>query len=63
MSGGVELKNTLQLQFDPVVELPENPRERVGSLPVDDETFDAVLQEFVDRIELELQHILEFDTA
>ena len=45
------------------VELPKNPRDRVGSLPVDDETFDAVLQEFVDRIELELQRIFEFDTA
>ena len=45
------------------VELLENPRDRVGSLPVDDETFNAVLQKFVDRIELELQRIFEFDDA
>ena len=45
------------------VELPENPRDRVGSLPVDDETFNAVLQKFVDRIELELQRVFEFDDA
>ena len=45
------------------VKLPENPRERVGDIPVDDETFDAVLQEFVDRIELELQRAFEFDAT
>ncbi|WP_123533105.1 DUF5783 family protein [Halosimplex salinum] len=43
------------------VELPENPRERAGPVPVDDETFDAVLREFVDRIELELRRLFEFE--
>lgn len=43
------------------VELPENPRERAGDLPVDDETFDAVLQDFVDRIEHELRRVFEFE--
>jgi hypothetical protein len=43
------------------VELPENPRERAGSVPVDDETFEAVLREFVDRIELELRRIFGFE--
>lgn len=43
------------------VELPDNPRERAGDVPVDDETFDAVLQEFVDRIELELRRIFGFE--
>jgi hypothetical protein len=39
------------------VELPENPRERVGDLPVDEATFDTVLEEFTDRIELELARV------
>ena len=43
------------------VELPENPRERVGDLPVDEETFDAVLDEFVDLIELELSRVFGFE--
>ncbi len=44
------------------VELPENPRERAGDVPVDDETFDAVLAEFVERIELELRRVFELET-
>ena len=43
------------------VELPENPRERVGTIPVDDETFEAVLTEFTDRIERELARVFGFD--
>lgn len=43
------------------VELPENPRERAGDVPVDDETFDAVLEEFVERIELELRRVFDLD--
>lgn len=43
------------------VELPENPRERVGDLPVDEEAFEAVLEEFVDLIELELSRVFEFE--
>jgi len=42
------------------VELPENPRERAGEVPVDDERFDAVLDEFVERIEFELRRVFEF---
>ncbi len=44
------------------VELPEEPRERVGSLPVDDETFEDVLTEFTDRIELELSRVFGFES-
>jgi hypothetical protein len=44
------------------VELPDDPRAQVQDVPVDDETFDAILQEFVERIELELRRIFEFDT-
>ncbi|MFC5973076.1 DUF5783 family protein [Halomarina salina] len=43
------------------VELPESPRERVGELPVDDERFYAVLDEFVDRIEYELRRVFGFE--
>lgn len=44
------------------IELPDDPRARVQDVSVDEETFDAILQEFVDRIELELQRVFEFDT-
>jgi hypothetical protein len=44
------------------VELPDNPRDRIHGVSVDDETFDAVLQEFTDRIENELSRIFGFDT-
>jgi hypothetical protein len=43
------------------VELPENPRERVGSIPVDDETFEAVLEEFTGLVERELRRVFGFD--
>jgi hypothetical protein len=43
------------------VDLPENPRERVGELPVDGAKFEAVLSEFVDRIELELARVFGFE--
>jgi hypothetical protein len=43
------------------VELPENPRERAGDVPVDDERFDAVLEAFVDRIEFELRRVFGFE--
>ncbi|WP_459193192.1 DUF5783 family protein [Halosimplex sp. J119] len=45
------------------LELPDNPRERVGDLPVDDETFETVLAEFAARIELELQRIFGFEAS
>ncbi|PAU85449.1 hypothetical protein CK500_01905 [Halorubrum salipaludis] len=44
------------------VELPENPRERIrGVVPVDDETFEETLDEYVDRIETELYRTLGVD--
>ncbi|ELZ14870.1 hypothetical protein C478_06566 [Natrinema thermotolerans DSM 11552] len=42
------------------VELPENPRERVGPA-ADHEQFDVVLETLVDRIEAELRNQFEFD--
>jgi hypothetical protein len=42
------------------VELPENPRDRVGAV-ADHEQFEPVLDAFVDRIEVELRRIFEFD--
>ncbi|SEQ38982.1 DUF5783 family protein [Natrinema salaciae] len=42
------------------VELPENPRKRVGAV-ADHEQFDTVLETLVDRIEDELRRTFEFD--
>ena len=42
------------------VELPENPRERVGAVAEHDQ-FDVVLETIVDRIEDELRRLFEFD--
>jgi len=39
------------------VELPENPAERLTAVIADDEKVDAVLGEYVDRIEAELHDI------
>ena len=39
------------------VELPESPTERLTAVIVDDEKVDAVLSEYVDRIETELHDI------
>lgn len=44
------------------VDLPDDPRERVQDLPVDDEQFDPTLREFVERIERELARIFGFET-
>ncbi|MUW14813.1 hypothetical protein GJ633_09155 [Halorubrum sp. CBA1125] len=43
------------------VELPENPRERLQGVLVDDETFATILDEYVDRIEDELYRTLGVD--
>ncbi|SFS08650.1 hypothetical protein SAMN05216559_3480 [Halomicrobium zhouii] len=43
------------------VELPENPRERVGDLSVSDERFDDVLREFTEQIEVELRRVFGFE--
>lgn len=45
------------------VELPENPRDRVQGVRVDDETFDATLREYVDRLEAELRRVFGFDAS
>lgn len=42
------------------VELPENPRERVGAV-AEHEQFETVLEAFVDRIEGELRRLFGFD--
>jgi hypothetical protein len=42
------------------VELPDDPRDRVQNIP-DDEQFDAILDEFVARIETELQRVFGFE--
>ena len=42
------------------VELPENPRERVGTV-ADNAQFEPVLEAFVDRIEAELRQRFDFD--
>lgn len=39
------------------VELPENPRDRVTGVLVDDETFEEVLDRYVDEIEGELSRV------
>lgn len=44
------------------VELPNDPHDRVQDVHVDDETFDAILQEFVKRIEVELSRVFGFDS-
>nr|WP_302081094.1 DUF5783 family protein [Salinibaculum sp. KK48] len=43
------------------VTLPDDIEERRQALPGDKETFDAVLTEFVDRIENELRQIFGFE--
>jgi len=42
------------------VELPENPHERVGDVP--EESFDALLAEYTELVEKELQQLFEFET-
>lgn len=44
------------------VRLPDAPRDRIQGVLVDDEKFDAVLSEYVDRIETELRRIFGLDT-
>ena len=42
------------------VALPDNPHDRVQNIP-DDEKFDIILDEFVARIETELQRVFGFE--
>ena len=43
------------------VELPENPRERLQGVLVDDETFEETLETYVEEIESELYRTLGVD--
>ena len=43
------------------VELPENPRERLQGVLVDDETFEETLTAYVEQIELELHRTLQVE--
>ncbi len=43
------------------VDLPENPRERLQGVFVDDETFDETLAEYVEQIESELHRTLQVE--
>ena len=43
------------------VELPENPRDRLQGVLVDDETFEETLAEYVDRIETELHRTFQVE--
>ncbi|GAB7092419.1 hypothetical protein JCM18237_26900 [Halorubrum luteum] len=43
------------------VELPENPRERLQGVLVDDETFEETLETYVEEIESELHRTLGVD--
>jgi hypothetical protein len=43
------------------ITLPDDIEERKQTLPGDEETFDALLTEFVDRIETELRQIFGFE--
>ncbi|ADD06896.1 uncharacterized protein Nmag_3346 [Natrialba magadii ATCC 43099] len=45
------------------VELPDDPKSRVGAIGADEEQFEAVLSEFTDRIEGELRRLFGFDAA
>ncbi|ELZ77025.1 hypothetical protein KU306_04990 [Haloferax larsenii] len=42
---------------DFVVELPENPTERLTAVVVDDDKLDAVLERYIDEIEAELHRV------
>ena len=44
------------------VALPDDVEERARSVPGDEETFETVLDEFVDRIEYELRRTFEFES-
>ena len=43
------------------VELPDNPRERLQGVLVDDETFEETLTEYVEQIESELHRTLRVE--
>ncbi|ELY87826.1 hypothetical protein C483_18053 [Natrialba hulunbeirensis JCM 10989] len=45
------------------VELPDDPKGRVGAVGAGDEQFEAVLSEFTERIEGELRRLFGFDSA
>ncbi|AZH24105.1 DUF5783 family protein [Haloplanus aerogenes] len=45
------------------VELPENPKERVTAVIVDDEKLEATLERYVDEIEAELRSVFGVDSG
>lgn len=45
------------------IELPENPTERLGGVLIEKEKLDAVLEEYVDRLEREIQNVFGLDAG
>ena len=43
------------------VELPENPKERLTAVVVDDEKLETTLDRYVDELERELRRVFGFD--
>jgi hypothetical protein len=43
------------------IELPENPEDRLGGVLVEGEKLDAVLAEYVDRLEVEIRNVFDLD--
>jgi len=43
------------------IELPENPNGRIGGVLVDEEKVDAVLAEYVERLEVEIRRVFGFE--
>jgi hypothetical protein len=39
------------------IELPENPHGRLGNVLIEEEKLDAVLAEYVDRLEMEIRNV------
>ena len=43
------------------IELPEDPHERLGAVLIEEEKLDAVLAEYVDRLEREIRNVFGLD--
>jgi hypothetical protein len=43
------------------IELPEHPSERLGDVLIEEEKLDAVLAEYVDRLEREIRNVFEIE--
>ncbi|MFB6087535.1 MAG: DUF5783 family protein, partial [Haloarculaceae archaeon] len=44
------------------IELPENPRDRLTGVLVDDEKFEQTLDRYIDEIEYELRRVFGFES-